>query len=67
MTADTESRARNVRRCAERLGLRLSQRGVVFRLGDTAGATIEVGSAAAVGAYLGQSYAVRRPQRGVSR
>lgn len=61
MTASMASRARNARARAKRLGLRLSQRGAVFRLHDASGATLEVGQLSTVEAYLGQRYTARRP------
>lgn len=60
-TLSAVSRARIARRKAERLGLRLCQRGAVFTLRDADGATVEVGPLAAVEAYLGRRYTARRP------
>lgn len=55
------SRARNARRRAKRLGLRIAQRGYVFTLYDASGSTLEVGQLSTVEAYLGQRYTARRP------
>lgn len=58
---NTENRARIARKRAQRLGLRLSQRGTVFRLYDADEVTLSVGMLGVVDAYLLERLKPRPP------